>query len=74
MNTVFRIGLLVWIVGYLFLACSPILGGNLLGGAIALIGGLILFIPWVIGIVVLAVLIWLTDPSRSAGPPWPPTR
>jgi hypothetical protein len=61
-NTALRIGLLVWVVGYLFLSCSPILGGDLIGGSFALLGGLILFIPWLIGIVVLGLGIWLTNP------------
>lgn len=61
-NTALRIGLLIWVIGYLFLACSPILGGNLVGGTIALVGGLVLFVPWLIGIAVIGVLIWLTNP------------
>ena len=64
MNTALRIGLLIWVVGYLFLSCSPILSGNLLGGAFALLGGLILLVPWVIGILVIGVGIWLTNPPR----------
>lgn len=63
-NLALRIILLLWVFGYLFASCSPILGGHLIGGAIALAGGIILFIPWVIGIVVLAVLIRVTDPPR----------
>ena len=62
MNTALRIGLLLWVVGYLFLSCSPILGGNLVGGTIALVGGLVLVIPWLIGLVGIGVLIWLTNP------------
>ena len=61
-NTALRIALLLWVVGYLFLSCSPILGGNLLTGAFALVGGIVLFVPWLIGIVVLGVAIWLTNP------------
>ena len=64
MNTALRIVLVIWVIGYLFLACSPILGGNLVGGTIALVGGLLLFVPWLIGIVVIGGLIWLTNPPR----------
>ena len=64
MNTALRIGLLLWVVGYLFLSCSPILGGNLVGGTIALVGGLVFFVPWLIGIVIIGALIWLTNPPR----------
>ena len=33
-------------------------------GAIAFAGGIVLFVPWVIGIVVLAALIAITNPPR----------
>ena len=64
MNLALRIALLVWILGYLFAACAPILGGHLIIGTIGLIGGIVLFIPWLIGVIVLAALIWATNPSR----------
>ena len=65
-NTALRIGLLVWVVGYLFVSCAPLLGGHLFIGALALAGGIVLFIPWVIGIVVLGALIWVTnEPPRQ---------
>ena len=64
MNIALRIGLLVWVFGYLFVSCAPILGGHLVIGALTFVGGILLFIPWVIGIVVLAAAIWLTNPSR----------
>ncbi len=60
MNTLLRVLLLIWIFGYLFVSCSPLLGGDLILGAITFVGGLILFVPWVIGIVVLAILIRMT--------------
>jgi hypothetical protein len=66
-NIIFRVVLLIWIVGYLFASCAPILGGHLVIGAIALAGGILFFIPWVVGIVILAGLIWLTNE-----PPRPP--
>jgi hypothetical protein len=63
-NLLFRVLLLIWVLGYLFVSCAPILGGHLLLGAVTLVGGIVLFVPWVIGIVVLAALIWVTNPPR----------
>lgn len=63
-NTLLRIVLLLWVVGYLFVSCAPILDGHLLLGAVTFVGGIILFVPWVIGIVVLAALIRTTNPRR----------
>lgn len=62
MNTILRVLLLVWVFGYLFVSCAPILGGHLVLGAITFVGGIVLFIPWVLGIVVLATLIAATNP------------
>lgn len=64
MNLVLRLLLLVWVLGYLFASCAPILNGHLFLGTLALFGGLIFFIPWVVGIVVLAFLISATNPPR----------
>ena len=64
MNLALRIILLIWVLGYLFAACSPILNGHLLIGSIAVLGGIIFFVPWVLGIVVLAFLIRSTNPPR----------
>jgi hypothetical protein len=64
MNLVLRILLLVWVIGYLVGSCSPILNGHFVLGTIALLGGLFLFIPWVIGIIVLWFLIQATNPPR----------
>lgn len=63
-NTILRIALLLWVVLYLFVSCGPILDGNLLVGAITLFGGIVLFVPWVLGIVVLALLIRATNAPR----------
>ena len=64
MNVVLRLILLLWVVGYLFASCAPILNGHLLLGTIAVFGGIVFFIPWVIGIVVLYFLIQATNPPR----------
>lgn len=60
-NTVLRIVLLLWVVVYLFVSCAPILNGHLLIGAITFVGGIILFVPWILGIVVLLALIRMTN-------------
>jgi hypothetical protein len=62
MNFVLRLLLLVWVVGYVVGSCSPILNGHFVLGTIAFLGGVIFFIPWVIGIVVLWFLIKATNP------------
>jgi hypothetical protein len=61
-NLAARILLLLWAFGYLFVSCAPILGGHLILGALSLAGGILFFPFWVIGIVVLAGIIWLTNP------------
>jgi hypothetical protein len=63
-NLALRILLLVWILGYLFASCAPILDGHLIIGTIFLFGGILFFIPWVIGIVVIWFLIQATNPPR----------
>ena len=64
MNVGLRLLLLVWILGYLLASCAPILNGHLILGTLALFGGVVFFIPWVIGIVVIWFLIQATNPPR----------
>ena len=64
MNLALRILLLLWVLGYLLVACGPILGGHLIIGAVTLVAGIALFIPWLLGIAVLGFLIWITNPAR----------
>ena len=64
MNTLLRVLLLIWIFGYLFVSCGPLLNGDFVLGTITFVGGIILFVPWVIGIGVLAFLVWSTNPRR----------
>jgi hypothetical protein len=45
-------------------SCEPILSGHLVLGTIALFGGVVFFIPWVLGIVVLLFLIGATNRPR----------
>jgi hypothetical protein len=62
-NRILRLLLAAWTVGYLVVACGPVLftDSGLLQG-IGLITGLILMVPWLIGIIVLSVLVWVTSP------------
>lgn len=64
MNTLLRVLLLVWILGYLFVSCGPLLSGDFILGTITALGGIALFFPWVIGIVILAILIRVTNPPH----------
>lgn len=69
-----RILLVLWVVGYLLISCGPAIvgdgvSGTLIGGAIGLILGGVLFVPWAIGVIVLIVLIMLTQPDRERLPP-----
>ncbi len=63
-NLALRLVLLCWVLGYLLVSCGPILGGHLIVGALTLVGGIFLFIPWLIGVAVLAMLVWVTNPPR----------
>jgi hypothetical protein len=65
MNLALRLVLLLWIVVYLVASCAPILNGHLVLGTFAILGGLLLFVPWVIGIVILVILIQATNPPRG---------
>jgi hypothetical protein len=64
MRTGLQILLLIWVLGYLLVSCGPLLGGHLLIGGLTFVAGIVLFVPWLVGVVVLAVLIWLTGPPR----------
>jgi hypothetical protein len=63
-NTALRVILAIWIVGYLALACAPLFSTSAGVGVVGFVGGIVLLVPWIIGIVVLAFLIWLTNPRR----------
>ena len=64
-----RLLLALWVIGYLLVACGPAIaadgiGGTLIGAALGLVLGSALFVPWVVGVVVLIALIWYTDSGR----------
>jgi hypothetical protein len=61
-NTILRILLLIWVLSYLFVSCVPLLSGHLIIGGITFVAGVIFLVPWLLGVLVLAILIWLTNP------------
>jgi hypothetical protein len=63
-NLILRLVLLLWVVGYLFMSCSGIVRLDVGGALLGLFGGIILFVPWLLGTIVLVVLVWLTNPRR----------
>jgi hypothetical protein len=64
MNTLFRVLLAIWVVLYLVIACAPILSNSAVVGGIGFVSGVILFVPFLIGAVILVCLIWLTNAQR----------
>jgi hypothetical protein len=63
-NRIFRVVLLVWVFGYLAIACGPMLLGNGVVAGAGLLTGAVLLIPWLIGVLILVILVWLTNPRR----------
>ena len=63
-NVALRIALLIWVLGYLLVSCGPLLGGHLIVGGLTLVAGAVLFVPWLVGVAILAFLIWATNPPR----------
>ncbi len=69
-----RLALVLWVVGYLLITCGPGIAADgvtatLIAGALGLLIGSALFLPWAVGVVVLLVLLVLTDPRRGRPPP-----
>ncbi len=69
-NSWLRVILAIWVIGFLVIACGPALAGDgivgtLAGGAIGLVLGSVLLVPWLLGVGVLLVLIRLTNPARD---------
>jgi hypothetical protein len=64
MNTIFRVLLAIWVVLYLVIACAPIISNSVIVGGIGFVSGIILFVPFLIGAVILVCLIWLTNAQR----------
>lgn len=64
MNGLFRIMLVAWVVMFLVVSCGPILTGNGVAAGLGLLAGGILLVPWLVGVLVLSVFVWLTNPRR----------
>lgn len=61
-NSLLRGLLAVWVLGFLVISCVPALTGNALLGGLGVLTGAVLLIPWLVGCLILAVLVWLTNP------------
>jgi hypothetical protein len=64
MNTILRLLLLIWVCGYVFVSCVPLLSGHLVLGGITFVAGLVFFLPWLTVALVLGGLVWLTNRRR----------
>jgi hypothetical protein len=61
-NTLLRLVLVLWVIGFLAVACVPMFSGDVGSGLGGLLVGGILFLPWLAVLVVLTLLVWLTNP------------
>ncbi|MBI2776745.1 MAG: hypothetical protein HYX57_05690 [Chloroflexi bacterium] len=64
LNTAPRILLAPWIAGFLLVSCAPLYTDGAIG-FFGLVTGVVLLVPWLVGVAVLAILIWLTNPGRG---------
>ena len=64
MNTALRVILAIWIVVYIAIACAPLIASNAGVGVVGFVSGIVLLVPWLIGIAVLGLLIWATNARR----------
>ena len=64
MNTGLRVGLAIWTLLFLAIACAPLYADSGLLGAIGFLTGWLLLVPWAIGVVVFIVLIAVTNRPR----------
>jgi hypothetical protein len=65
LNTALRLLLVLWVLGYVAIACAPLVTGDVGSGLAGLLLGGVLFIPWLAVLVVLAILAWFTSPPRT---------
>lgn len=64
LNTILRVLLALWVIGYLLAACVPMLLGSSPTTGMGPVAGAILLVPWFAGVVILVSLIWLTRRRR----------
>ena len=63
-NSLLRVLLVIWVVGYILISCGALIDGDVGGGLLGLVAGAVLLIPWLVGLVILSVLVWITNPRR----------
>jgi hypothetical protein len=63
-NSFFRFLLAIWTIGFLVVTCVPLLSGNAVAGGAGLLAGAVLLVPWLVGVLLLSIFIWLTNPRR----------
>ncbi len=61
----FRLLLAIWTIGFLVISCVPLLTGNALAGGVGFLARAVLFVPWLVGVLILSTIVWLTNPSRT---------
>jgi hypothetical protein len=57
--------LILWILGYVAVACAPLVTGDVGSGLAGLLVGGVLFLPWLVVLIVLGALVWLTGPTGT---------
>ena len=64
-NTFLRVLLAIWTVGYVAVSCVPLIFSS--SGLVQVAGaaaGLVLLVPWLVGVLVFTILIALTNSRR----------
>lgn len=64
MNGFLRFLLAIWTIGFLVISCVPLLTGNAAAGGVGLVAGVVLLVPWLVGVLILSIFTWLTNPRR----------
>ncbi len=70
LNQKLKLALVIWAIAYPVIACGPAAiteGGisGLIGSSISFFLGPLLLVPWLLGLVVLGGLVWLTGSRRG---------
>jgi hypothetical protein len=63
-NGLFRLLLAIWTIGFLVISCVPLVTGNAAAGGVGLLAGAVLFVPWLVGVLILSIFVWLTNRRR----------
>lgn len=64
MNTVLRVLVVIWTLLFLAIACAPVYADNAALGILGFLTGWVLLVPWLVGVVILGALVWLTNGPR----------